>query len=162
MAEQTPDNRMTIIFFSGTMDKAFAMLFLAVTGASMGMEVSVFFTFWGLNFLKKGRRYRNKNLLQRMMEFMMPSRRDRLPLSAMNMFGMGPAMMEQLMRVTKTPSLDELFSTARSLGVKFYACTTSCGVMGIDRESLVDGVTDMVGAAAFLAEARRSRINLFI
>lgn len=154
--------KMTIIFFSGTFDKAMAMLILASTAASMDMEVRVFFTFWGLNFLKKDKAYRRKNLLQRMMEFMMPAGKDKLPLTAMNMGGLGPVMMKKLMAAKKTPSLDELFTLAKEFGVKFYACSTSCGIMGVERENMIDGVDDIVGASAFLKEAQDAEINLFI
>ena len=154
--------KMTIIFFSGTMDKAIAMLILVTTAASMDMDVSVFFTFWGLNFLKKGRRFKGKNIMQRMLEFIVPKGKRNLPLTYFNMFGMGPWMMEKLMQKTKTPSIDELFKLAKELNVKFYACSTSCNVMGIEKDNLVDGVTDVVGAATFLKEAKEAKINLFI
>ena len=156
------NNKMTIIFFSGTMDKAMAMLILASTAASMGMEVSIFFTFWGLQFLKKGRSYSRKNLLQKMMEFMLPRRKEELPLTTMNMAGMGPAMMKKLMASKHMPSMDELYSMARELNVRFYACSTSCGIMGLEKENMIEGVTDVVGAAAFLREAQQAEINLFI
>lgn len=144
------------------MDKAMAMLILATTAASMGTEVSVFFTFWGLQFLKKDRSYARKNLLQKMMEFMLPRRKESLPLSAMNMAGMGPVMMKKLMASKNMPSLDDLFGMAREFKVRFYACSTSCGIMGLERENMIDGVTDVVGAAAFLSEAQQAGVNLFI
>jgi len=155
-------DKMTIIFFSGTMDKAIAMLILATTAAAMDMEVKVFFTFWGLNFLKKGKNYKEKNILQRMMEFMMPSSKEKLPLSDMNMMGMGPVMMKKLMQSTKTPSLDEFFKMAKAFNVKIYACSTSCGIMGVDTSNMIDGVDGQMGAAAFLGEAQKSKINLFV
>jgi peroxiredoxin family protein len=159
---ETAKDRMTIIFFSGTMDKAMAMLILASTAASMGMDVSVFFTFWGLNFLKKGKKYRQKNLLQKMLEFMTPASKETLPLSSLNMAGMGPWMMKKLMTSKKTASIDELFAIAKEFNVKLYACSTSCGIMGIDRDNMIEGVTDIVGAASFLREAQQAKINLFI
>jgi peroxiredoxin family protein len=155
-------DKMTLIFFSGTMDKAIAMLMLATTAASMGMEVSVFFTFWGLSFLKKGRKYKGKIMLQRMMEFFMPKRKDALPLTYLNMLGMGPLMMEKLMKRTKSPNIVELFQLAKELEVKFFACSTSCGVMGLEKDNMIDEVTDVVGAATFLKEAKEANINLFI
>ncbi|MDA3792831.1 MAG: DsrE/DsrF/DrsH-like family protein [Elusimicrobia bacterium] len=154
--------KMTLIFFSGTMDKALAMLMLATTGASMGMEVEVFFTFWGLSFLKKGKKYRRKGILQKMMEFMMPGKKTKLPLTSMNMMGMGPAMMRKLMKKTKTPSVEEFFEMAKEMGVKFYACSTSCGIMGVDEDSLIDDVEETVGAAWYIKEAKESEVNLFI
>lgn len=155
-------NAMTIIFFSGTLDKAIAMLILSTTAASLGMDVRVFCTFWGLNFLKRGRRYRRKSLSQKMMELVTPKNRNGLPLSQLNLAGAGPAMMKKLMRDTKTPSLDELYALAREVDVKFYACSTSCGAMGLNADNMIDGVEGIVGAATFLKEAQEASINLFI
>ncbi len=153
---------MTIIFFSGTMDKAIAMLILATTAASMGMDVKVFFTFWGLGFLKRDKVYKGKGIMQKMLEFMTGAGRRNLPLTELNMLGAGPAMMKKIMEKTKTPSLDELFEMAKTLNVTFYACSTSCSVMGVPRENLIDEVSDVVGAASFLKDAQEAKINLFI
>ena len=155
-------DKMTIIFFSGNLDKAMAMLILAATGASMGMDVKVFFTFWGLNFLKKKRSFMNKNILQKMMEFMMPKNRNSLPLSQMDMLGAGTGMMKTLMAKKKMPSIDELLALAKQMEVKFYACSTSCGMMGLDKDNMIEGVDDVVGATLFLSEAKDAKINLFI
>jgi len=152
---------MTIIFFSGTMDKALAMLILATTAASMGMDVEVFFTFWGLNFLKKAKSFKNKNILQKMMEFMMPSSRNKLPLSSMNMLGAGPVMMKKLMMSKKMPSIEELFEMAKQFKVKLIACSTSCGIMGVGPENMIEGV-EIAGATTFLSKAKNAKINLFI
>jgi len=154
--------KMTIIFFSGTMDKAVAALILATTAASMGMEVTVFFTFWGLGFLKKGRKFAGKNLFQRMLEIMLPKNRNSLPLTCFNMMGMGPWMMEKLMKQTRTPGIEELFGLAKELKVRLVPCSTSCGVMGADRENFIDGVEEPAGAAFYLKEAKEAKINLFI
>ena len=143
------------------MDKALAMLILATTAASMNMEVEVFFTFWGLNFLKKGKSYKNKNIFQKMMEMMMPSGKNKLPLSTLNMMGVGTAMMKQLMTSKRMASIDELFELARQFKVKLVACSTSCGIMGVDPSNMIEGV-EVAGATTFLAEAKNSKINLFI
>ena len=90
-------DKMTIIFFSGTMDKAIAMLILATTAASMGMDVKVFFTFWGLGFLKRDKVYKGKGIMQKMLEFMTGAGRRNLPLTELNMLGAGPAMMKKIM-----------------------------------------------------------------
>lgn len=156
------NDKMTIIFFSGTMDKAIAMLTLATTAASMGMEVTVFFTFWGLSFVKKKRSYKKKNLIQKMMEIMMPSGKNSLPLSRMNMLGAGPVMMKKLMKKTKSPGIEELFEMAKQLKVKLLACSTSCSVMGIDKDNLIDEVEEIVGAATYMGHARNAKVNLFI
>ena len=153
---------MTIVFFSGSMDKAMAMLILSATAASMDMEVSVFFTFWGLNFLKKSKDYSKKSILQKMMEFIMPKNMNSLPLSDLNMLGGGPAMMKKLMETKKMPTLDELFELSKEMKVKFYACSTSCGLMGLEKENMIDGVEGIVGATTFLGLAKEAKINLFI
>ncbi len=154
--------RLSIIFFSGDYDKAIATLILATTAASSGMEVGVFCTFWGLSLLKKGKRFRGKNLMLKMLEFMNPGNKETLPLSKMNMVGIGRSMMKKIMKSKKTPSVSELYDMAIELGVKFYACSTSCQVMGIEREDLRDDVKDIVGAATFLKEATDSDVTLFI
>ena len=154
--------KMTLIFFSGSMDKAIAMLTLATTGVALGMEVSVFATFWGLNFFKKKRKFRNKNLIQKLLELMLPTSQSRLPLSSMNMAGVGPIMMDKLIMQTKSASVDQLYKTAVELGVKFYACSASCHTMGIDKANLTDTIQDIVGAATFLNDAKDAKINLFI
>lgn len=154
--------KMTIVFFSGSMDKAMAMLILASTAASMNMDVTVFFTFWGLNFLKKTKEYSKKNILQKMMEFMMPKNMSSLPLSDLNMLGGGAAMMKMLMEKKKMPSVAELFALAKEMKVKFYACSTSCGIMGLEKENMIEGVEGVVGATSFLVEAKEAKINLFI
>jgi peroxiredoxin family protein len=124
------------------------------------MEVSIFFTFWGLSFLKKKKFsiFKPKLLLQKMFRFINRG----VPLSRFNFLGLGPLMMKILMKQTKMPSLEELMSLARQLNVKFLACTTSCGVMGIAKDDLIADVDDFVGAATFLAEAKDAKFNLFI
>jgi len=154
-------DKMTIILFSGEMDKAIAAFTLATTAAASNMDVTVFFTFWGLNVLKKSRFVvsGSQNILQKMFNFMSTSE---LPLSKLNMFGLGPWMMKKLMKKSKMASLEELMKLAKELNVKYIACTTSCGVMGLTKENLTGDVNEFAGAAAYLAEAKDSKINLFI
>ncbi|MCS7213145.1 MAG: DsrE/DsrF/DrsH-like family protein [Candidatus Calescibacterium sp.] len=155
-------DKMRIICFSGDMDKAFAVLTLASTAASLGMDVAIFFTFWGLSLIKKNRKLKGKNFLQKMMDIMMPSGLDSLKLSKMNMAGLGPFFMKILMKKTKSPDLKDLFEAAKESGVKFYACSTSCSILGIDRSEFVDEVEEIVGAATFISEAKDAKISLFI
>jgi peroxiredoxin family protein len=154
--------KFNIIFFSGTLDKALAMLFLATTAASMNMDVNVFFTFWGLSFVRKKKSFKNKNFLQKIFSLLLPSNKEKLPLTMFQMLGIGPKAMKFLMKQTKTPSVSELFELAKSLGVNFYACSTTCSFMGIKKEDLIDEVKDIVGAAYFLQQAKDSKITLFI
>ena len=157
------NNKMTLILFSGEMDKALAAFTLATTAASMGFEVSIFFTFWGLNAIRKGGLTSKKlNILQKMFGLLNKGGNIKLPLSKFNMAGMGPFMMKKLMKSKKMASLEDLMKLARELKVKFIACTTSCGVMGLERTDLIGEVDEMAGAATYLAEAKDSKINLFI
>jgi len=153
--------KMTIILFSGEMDKAIAAFTLATTAAASGMDVSIFFTFWGLNILKKSKFTitRSQNILQKMFNFMSTSV---LPITRLNMFGLGPWMMKKLMKKSKMASLEELMRLARELKVRYIACTTSCGVLGLSKEHLIDEVDEFAGASTYLNEAKDSKINLFI
>lgn len=159
MTEQK--DKMTIILFSGEMDKAIAAFTLATTAAASNMDVTIFFTFWGLNILKKSRFTvsGSQNILQKMFNFMSTSE---LPISKLNMFGLGPWMMKKLMKKSRMASLDDLMKLAKELNVKYIACTTSCGVMGLTKENFTDGVNEFAGASTYLAEAKDSKINLFI
>ncbi len=153
--------KMTIILFSGEMDKAIAAFTLAATAAASNMDVSIFFTFWGLNILKKTRfaRSGSQNIMQKMFNFMSTSA---LPITKLNMFGLGPWMMKKLMKRSGMASLEDLMRTARDLGVKYIACTTSCGVLGLTKENLTGDVDEFAGASTYLAEAVNSKVNLFI
>ncbi len=153
--------KMTIILFSGDLDKAIAAFTLATTAAASNMAVSIFFTFWGLNVLKKSRfaTTKSQNILQRMFNFMSTSK---LPISKLNIFGLGPVMMKILMKKSNMASLSDLMKLSRQLGVKYIACTTSCGVLGLDRDALIPEVSEFAGASTYLAEAKNSKVNLFI
>ncbi|MDO8735108.1 MAG: DsrE/DsrF/DrsH-like family protein [Elusimicrobiota bacterium] len=154
-------DKMTIILFSGEMDKAIAAFTLATTAAASNMDVTIFFTFWGLNVLKKSRFAvsESQNILQKMFNFMSTSE---LPISKLNMFGLGPWMMKKLMKKSKMASLYDLMKLAKELNVKYIACTTSCGVMGLTKENFINDVNEFAGASTYLAEAKDSKINLFI
>lgn len=150
------NDKAAIVLFSGELDKAIAALTIANTAAAMGMDVTMFFTFWGLNVLKKAGACSKASMLQRLMNAMNRG----LPLSRFDFFGIGRVMMSRLMRDSKMQTLPEMLQTARELGVKLYACTTSMGVMGLAQEEFdVDGC---VGAATFINEARKAKVSLFI
>ncbi len=159
--------KMTIVLFSGELDKALASFMLATTAASMGMEVTMFFTFWGLNVLKKNEGPGGgKGWMRKMLGRMNRGGTKRLKMSHFHMLGLGTGMMKQLMKESHMPSLDELMTMAKSMGVKFIACTTSCGIMGIDVKDPVVFNTDLIdtfaGAATYLGEATDSQVNLFL
>jgi peroxiredoxin family protein len=154
-------DKMTIILFSGELDKAIAAFTLATTAAAGNMEVTIFFTFWGLNILKKERLTLSatQKLMQKLFNLMSTSS---LPISRLNMFGMGAWMMKKLMKKTNAASLQDLMKLAKELGVKYIACTTSCGVLGLTAENLLGEVDVFAGAATYLSEAKEAKINLFI
>jgi peroxiredoxin family protein len=155
--------KMSIVMFSGDLDKAIAGFILATTGASMGMDVTMYFTFWGLNIIKKNEgSLESKGLMKKMLNWMNRGGSKRLKLSKFNMFGLGPWMIKRLMKETNTPSIDEFIKMAQDMGVKLIPCSTSCGIMGLPESSFRKGVADLAGAAYFLNEARQSKVTLFI
>ena len=155
--------KMTLIVFSGEMDKALAAFNLAIGAASIGMEVSMFFTFWGLNVIKKNEGpLKSKGIMRKMLNFMNRGGAKRLGLSKFHMFGMGKWMMGKLMKDVRFPSAQELMTMAHQSGVKFIACTTSMGMMGLGKDAFIPEVDSYAGVATYLAEAREGKVNLFI
>jgi len=155
--------RVTLVVFSGELDKALAAFNIAIGAASMGMEVSMFFTFWGLNVIKRNEGgIKSKGIMRRMLNFMNRGGSKRLHLSKFHILGMGTWMMKQLMKDVNFPQLDELMAMAKGMGVKFIACTTSMGLMGISKEAFIPEVDSFAGVATYLAEAKEGKVNLFI
>jgi peroxiredoxin family protein len=160
MAEK---EKMTLILFSGDMDKALAAFNIAIGGASSGMDVTIFFTFWGLNVIKKNEgSIKSKGIIRNMLNFMNRGGAKRLPLSKFHMMGVGKTMMQGLMRDIKFPQVDELMQIAKELGVKFIACTTTIAMMGIGKDAFIPEVDSFAGVATYVAEARESKVSLFI
>ena len=155
--------KITLVLFSGELDKALAAFNIAIGAASMGMEVSMFFTFWGLNIIKKNEgSIKSKGIMRKMLNLMNRGGSKRLPLSRFHMLGLGKWMMGKLMRQSKMPSIQEMIAMSSEMGVKFIACTTTLGMMGITKETLIPEVDRFAGVATYLAEARESKVNLFI
>jgi len=128
----------------------------------MGSSVTLFFTFWGLNILRKDAATPvSKTFMERMFGMMMPRGARKLVLSKMNMLGMGTMMMKGIMRQKQVATLPELIASARNAGVRLVACTMSMDVMGIKKEELIDGVEEG-GVAMYLAAAEQGSVNLFI
>jgi len=153
----------TIVVFSGELDKALASFNIAATAAAMGMDVTMFFTFWGLNVIKKNEgRLRSRGLMRRMLNWMNRGGSKRLKLSRFNMLGLGDRMIKKLMREERMPSLEELIAQANRLGVKLIACTTSMGMMDLGEDAFIPEVDSFAGAATFLGQARKGTVNLFI
>lgn len=156
-------SKKTIIVFSGDFDKVFAAFIIANGAAAMGDDVTMFFTFWGLNALRKPKRQAvsGKTGLQKAFAAMMPRGPDKLRLSHMNFAGAGPRMFKHAMKQQNVMSLNELIETAREQGIKFEACTMSMDVMGIHAEELIDGI-EYVGVASYLGDADEANVNLFV
>lgn len=160
---QTPSTEgKTLIVFSGDLDKVLASFVIANGAAAMGRPVTMFFTFWGLNVLRKTEKQNiKKPLIDAMFGKMMPQGVSKLKLSKMHMGGMGTAMMRKVMKDKNIDSLEGLVNKAMQNGVKMIACTMSMDVMGITKEELIDGV-EFAGVGAYLGDAEESNVNLFI
>lgn len=152
----------TIIVFSGDMDKVLASFVIANGAAAMGRPVTMFFTFWGLNVLRKTEKQNiKKPFIDSMFGKMMPQGVSKLKLSKMNMGGMGTAMMRKVMKDKNIDSLEDLIKKAMNNGVKMIACTMSMDVMGITKDEIIDGV-EFAGVGTYLGDAEESNVNLFI
>lgn len=161
--QETKTDKVTIVVLSGDMDRVMAAFIIATGAAAMGMEVTMFFTFWGLNAIrKKGIPVRAKDWLLRMFGLLNKGGADSLPLSRFHFGGLGTSMMKRVMKQHRMPGIAELIETAQDLGVKMIACTTTMGLMGITKDMLIDGVDQLAGVTTYLAKAREGSVNLFI
>lgn len=149
----------TMVVFSGNLDKALASMIIASGAAAMGKKVTIFFTFWGLNILKKQKI--QKRGLAKLFDLMLPSSANKLPLSNMNMGGMGSKMIQAVMKQKNVEPLPVMIEKASDLGVKFVACTMSMDIMGIERSELFDFV-EYGGVATYLGDTTNADLNLFI
>jgi NADPH-dependent 2,4-dienoyl-CoA reductase/sulfur reductase-like enzyme/peroxiredoxin family protein/TusA-related sulfurtransferase/rhodanese-related sulfurtransferase len=155
-------NQQTMIVFSNDLDKALASFIIANGALAAGKDVTMFFTFWGLNVLRKPKgEPAQKGLIDKMFGFMMPKGAEKLILSKMHMGGMGTAMMKWVMKSKNIATLNELIKDAQANGAKIIACNMSMDVMGIKREELIDGV-EIAGVAKYINESDKSNSNLFI
>ena len=156
------NNDKTFIVFSGDLDKTIASFILANGAAAMGRNVTMFFTFWGLNILRRPKKLKvKKTFIENMFGMMMPRGTTRLGLSRMNMFGMGPKMIRGIMKKKGISSLEHLIEDAKNHGVRLVACQMSMDIMGIRQEELIDGV-ELGGVATFIGSGEKSDISLFI
>lgn len=160
-SNDTPQGK-TMVVFSGDLDKAIASFIIANGAAAMGRPVTMFFTFWGLNILRKKANTKiEKTFIESMFGKMMPRGSRKLGLSRMNMAGIGSKMIRGIMKKKNVSSLEELIEKARESGIKLVACSMSMDLMGIKEEELIDGV-EIGGVAYYLGEAENSNVNLFI
>lgn len=161
-ATSSTGNDKTMVVFSGDLDKAIASFIIANGAAAMGRKVTMFFTFWGLNILRKNHSVKvSKTFLERMFGMMMPRGSKRLGLSKMNMGGMGGKMIRYIMAKKNVSSLEDLIEQAKAQGVRIVACSMSMDVMGIKEEELIDGI-EIGGVASYLGAAETADTNLFI
>ncbi len=158
---QDLENMLSMVVFSGDMDRAIAAFIIATGAAAMGMDVSMFFTFWGLSVVKKQKVYDGKNMVEKAFTAMLPAGTQTLALSQMNFFGAGAAIMRKLMKDHEVTSLSELVELARELGVRMVVCDMSRELLGVRDDELIDGL-EMGGVATFMGDAARSKVSLFI
>ncbi|MBN2982276.1 DsrE/DsrF/DrsH-like family protein [Cohnella algarum] len=152
----------TIVLFSGDLDKAIAAFIIANGAAAYDHEVTMFFTFWGLNTLRKDPPVSvKKGLLENMFGKLMPRGAKKLGLSKMNFAGIGPKMIKHVMKKHNALSLPQLIELAQEQGVILVACTMTMDLLGLRKEELIDGI-DYAGVAAYLGDAADAKVNLFI
>lgn len=160
---QDTENRLAMIVFSGDLDKAIAAFIIATGAAAMGLEVSMFFTFWGLSIVrkKKNKVYAGKSLLEKGFTAALPGDSLGMGISQMNFFGAGSKVIRKLMRDHEVTSLEEMMSLAQEFGVRLIACDMSRELLGVHEEELMDNM-ETGGVAAFIGDANRAKITLFV
>jgi peroxiredoxin family protein len=164
LKNSTAENKLSIIVFSGELDKALAAFVIATGAVAMGMDVVMFFTFWGTPILRdKAKKAGGKDLMGKMFGTMLPKGTGQVKLSKMHMGGMGTGMMKALMKKKNVASLEQMMELAADLGVRIFVCEMSMDLMGFKRDEMIDypGLT-YAGVATFLEQARSSRVQLFI
>jgi peroxiredoxin family protein len=164
MDKKNPSNKLSMVVFSGDLDKILAAFVIATGAVAMGMEAVMFFTFWGTSVLRdKKKKPGQKDIMGKMFGAMLPKGTSEVKLSKMNMAGIGTAMMKSLMKKKNVASLEQMLEMAEELGVRIFVCEMSMDLMGFKREEMIDyqGIT-FCGVAKFLEEAKDSRIQLFI
>ncbi len=160
--DQHKHQKLVIIAWSGDLDKVWPQMILATTGAAMGMQTTIFFTFWGLfSLVKDGVHITGENWMQKMVAMMDRPGMEHLKLGKMNFAGAGPKMMKHLAKEHKVASPGELLEMARDLGVRMVPCQMTMALLGLTREDMIDGLGDPVGATTMLLEAQDA-VTLFI
>ncbi|HEX6271665.1 MAG TPA: DsrE/DsrF/DrsH-like family protein [Polyangiaceae bacterium] len=156
-------DKLSLIVFSGSLDRLIAAFVLATGAAAMGMQVSMFFTFWGTSALRRERARVEKNLLARMFGWMLPRGVKKLPLSQMNMAGGGPAMIRYVMKKNGVASVEDMIELSKELGVELNVCTMSMDLLGISPEELIDYPNkSFCGVAKFLETAAPGKLTMFV
>jgi len=157
-------DQLAIACVSGDLDKILATMVISIAAAAMDTKVKIFFSFWSLSALRdKNKHPKGKDIISKMFGFMLPTGKNQLKLSNMNMCGMGPIMIKYLMKKQNVLSLDEMFKTAGELGVEIIVCEMSMGLMGFKKEEMIDYPhLTFAGAATFVTDAGESAAQLFI
>jgi peroxiredoxin family protein len=164
MMENGTKDQLSMVVFSGDMDKILATLIIATGAAAYDMKVKLFFTFWAISALRDPKKSgKGKNLIEKMFGMMLPKGASRVKLSKMNMGGMGTSMIKGIMKKHKVASLDSMFKTAGELGIEINICEMSMNLMGFKKEEMIiyPGI-NICGVATFLSDAQESKIQLFI
>ncbi len=160
---QGQEDKLSLIVFSGTLDRLIAAFVLATGAAAMGMQVSMFFTFWGTAALRRDARHLKKSLLERLFGWMLPKGSKELPLSQLNMAGGGPLMIRHIMKKKGVASLEEMVELAAELGVNIHVCTMSMDLLGMkEAEMLEYPGLGYCGVAKFLETAAPGKITMFL
>ena len=156
-------NKMTVIVFSDDLDRDLTAFILATTAGATAVETVLFFTFWGLNVIRKKKKVsRTHGFKRKLLGLLNRGGAGRLKLSRFNMLGIGTGMMKTMMKEDRIPSVEEMIALCKSMGVKIVACTTTMALMGLTRDDLIPEVDECAGAATYLGHAADSKINLFI
>jgi peroxiredoxin family protein len=162
VARHVPHRKLVIMAWSGDLDRIWPTLILGTTGAAMGMETTVFFTFWGLfPLVKDDVRITGDNWMQKLLSTMDRPGLEHVKLGKMNFAGAGPAMMRKLAKKHHVASPEELIALAKDLGVKLVPCQMTMDLLGLHRDDLIDGLEEPAGATTALLEAQNA-ISLFI
>jgi peroxiredoxin family protein len=155
--------KLSLIVFSGSLDRLIAAFVLATGAAAMGMQVSMFFTFWGTAALRRDNVHVKKRLLERMFGWMLPKGVKKLPLSQMNMAGGGPAMIRYVMKKNGVASVEDMIELSKELGVELNVCTMSMDLLGMKQDELIDYPgRSFCGVAKFLETAAPGKITMFL
>jgi len=162
--EKGTKDQLSMVVFSGDLDKLLAAMIIATGATAMDTEVKMFFTFWATAALRDPKKNpKGKDLMSTMFGWMLPKGSKKLKLSKMNMCGMGTAMLKDLMKKKNVTSLEDLFKTAGELGVEINICQMSMDLMGFSKEEMIDYPNlKYVGVGTYLADASESKIQLFI
>jgi peroxiredoxin family protein len=162
--EKGTKDQLSMVVFSGDLDKILAAMIIATGATAMDMEVKLFFTFWATAALRDPKKkVGGKNFMSKMFGIMLPKGYNKIKLSKMNMAGMGTSMMKGIMKKNKVASLGEMFATAGELGVHINICEMSMNLMGFKKEEMIDYPNlTICGVATFLADASESKVQLFI